>query len=127
MTVLQVHQRVMHQPVNERVTGLLARRQEQAPGETVFPSSSPGDSAFIKEEEMMGPSVIGEPGGQEETRWQGSSIQEEQGGLEKGEVALKDEEQESVEGLTCRTCNKVRKAARILNLSSGGYLVTLWI
>ena len=91
---LLVHQRVMHQPVNERVTNLLARRQEEP-------------AVKQEVEGVEGVLLVPPVAQQEQEQEQG---QEE---LEKGEIAPKEEVKEGGGGgLVCNTCNKVREGGR---------------
>ena len=125
--ISQVHQRVMHQPINERVTNLVATRQEttleqihkyantqiqetvldpgakhQTPGLEQQPAllNSLAFSPMIKQEGLAG----------EEGKANDRGLQEQEVGssLERGEISPKVELVSDGASLVCRTCNKVR-------------------
>jgi len=113
---LLVHQRVMHQPINERVTNLVATRQETTleqihkyantkiqettlEQQPALPHHSLAFSPLIKQEGLAG----------EEGKANDQGVREQESGssLERGEINPKVEISDGA-SLVCRTCNKVR-------------------
>ena len=114
--ISQVHQRVMHQPINERVTNLVATRQETTleqihkyantkiqettlEQQPALPHHSLAFSPLIKQEGLAG----------EEGKANDQGVREQESGscLERGEINPKVEISDGA-SLVCRTCNKVR-------------------
>ena len=113
----------MHQPINERVTNLVATRQEttQAQAASVVLNNNNNNNLalapLIKQEGQL--VEEGQPRAQEaglglERAGQGLNIEtSEPPGLERGEVGPKLEIAEGAP-LVCRTCNRVRKRWKAL-------------
>ena len=114
--ISQVHQRVMHQPINERVTNLVATRQETTleqihkyantkiqettlEQQPALPYHSLAFSPLIKQEGLAG----------EEGKANDQGVREKESGssLERGEINPKVEVSDGAP-LVCKTCNKVR-------------------
>ena len=129
-SISQVHQRVMHQPINERVTNLVATRQEttleqihkyantktqDSPLEQIQKCTNTQIQTTLEPRAMQqAPGSLAEPALLNSLAFsplikeEGLGGVQEQESLERGEINPKVEVSDGAP-LVCRTCNKVRQ------------------